>query len=195
MKTVRAVVGMGSNLGDSQRHLYDAARELGGIALTRVTRLSPLYLTKPVGPQDQNYFVNAVAELETGTDAPGLLAALQRIERAHGRTRTRRWGERTLDLDLLFYGDERRAGEFLTLPHPEVLRRVFTVVPLLAIDPEFTLPDGTKLRDSLGGLPGEDLRAMRRLTHMDGRGGKRVPPGKRTLRLWFALRTGLGRPA
>jgi 2-amino-4-hydroxy-6-hydroxymethyldihydropteridine diphosphokinase len=102
-----------------------------------------------MGPADQPDYLNAVACLETGLDAPALLTALQEIERAHGRQRRpdRRWGPRTLDLDLLLFGDRVMTTPELTLPHPGLTERAFVVEPLLELAADLRLPDGRVLLD------------------------------------------------
>ena len=117
--TVAAFVGLGSNLDDPATQVATAAEELRGLSAGHFA-LSPLYASKAVGPGEQPDYVNAVAQLETG-DAPlALLHSLQQIEQRHGRVRTQRWGARTLDLDLLLYGDLTLSHRDLTLPPPRI---------------------------------------------------------------------------
>lgn len=162
---VKAVIGLGSNLGDSKRHLMNAVKELNRYDGIRVTDISSLYLTKPVGPQDQNYFINAVAVIDTGYSARDLLDVLHQVENSHHRRRIRHWGERTLDLDILFFGNEVIDTEDLQVPHPEIVNRAFVIIPLLEIDSSYAMPDGRYLRDMIPGLPKDDLRQMRRLSY------------------------------
>lgn len=139
--TVRAYVGLGANLDDPAAHLHRALSDLDGIRLTRVALRSRLYRNPPMGPAAQPDYVNAVAALDTGLAPQALLEALQEIERAHGRVRgAERWGPRTLDLDLLLYGDLRRDDARLTLPHPGLHRRAFVLYPLREIAPELVVP-------------------------------------------------------
>jgi 2-amino-4-hydroxy-6-hydroxymethyldihydropteridine diphosphokinase len=128
---LRAYVGMGSNLGDRAGNLLLGVRAMLDASLS-VARLSSIYETEPVGVSDeQPAYLNMVAELAAPLPpSEELLAQLLDIERATGRTRTRPLGARTLDLDLLLYGDERRASERLTLPHPRMHLRRFVLVPL-----------------------------------------------------------------
>lgn len=161
---VKAVIGLGSNLGDSKRHLMNAVKELDRYDGIRVTDISSLYLTKPVGPQDQNYFINAVAVIDTGYSAHELLDVLHQIENSHHRRRIRHWGERTLDLDILFFGSEIIDTADLQVPHPEIVNRAFVIIPLLEIDFSCAMPDGRHLREMIPGLPEDDLRQMRRLS-------------------------------
>lgn len=140
-----ACIGLGANLGDAEATLRAATTALRALPHSRLTGLSSLYRSAPVGPADQDDYLNAVATLETALAPHALLAALQSIENAHGRVRTLRWGPRTLDLDLLLYGNDRISTADLTVPHPELVRRNFVLIPLLEILPAITLPDGTRL--------------------------------------------------
>lgn len=132
----RVFVGLGSNLDDPRGQVLRALRELEAIARTRVVRRSSLYRSEPWGIAGQPAYVNAAAELATGLDPHALLSHLFAIERAHGRRRDgTRWGPRTLDLDLLAYGDVRIDEPGLVLPHPHLHERVFALMPLAEIDP------------------------------------------------------------
>src|SRR5690606_19423937 len=111
-------VGLGSNLDDPRRQLLDAMDELDRLPGTRLRRRSSLYRSAPMGRQDQPDFINAVAEIETGLQPEPLLDALQGIEAAHGRVRERRWGPRTLDLDIRIYKNEQIRTERPVVPHP-----------------------------------------------------------------------------
>lgn len=129
--SVVTYIGLGSNLGDSRQILTEAVQNLTNLG--RVTT-SKLYQSPPMGPQDQPNYLNAVARLETDLEALPLLDELQRIEDESGRVRLRRWGERTLDLDLLTYGQENIQNERLTVPHIGILERDFVIIPLLDLD-------------------------------------------------------------
>ena len=137
----RAYVGMGSNLGDRAGNLLLALRGMFEAGLV-VTRLSSVYETEPVGVEDeQPAFLNMVAELSAPLPPPeGLLRLLLDIERALGRLRPRPLAPRTLDLDLLLYGDELTATELLTLPHPRLHLRRFVLAPLAELIPEALHP-------------------------------------------------------
>ncbi|MEZ2902414.1 2-amino-4-hydroxy-6-hydroxymethyldihydropteridine diphosphokinase [Acinetobacter terrestris] len=124
-------IGLGSNLGDSRQILLEAVQKLA--TLGRV-KTSKLYQSPPMGPQDQPNYLNAVAQLETELAPLVLLDELQRFEQESGRVRLRRWGERTLDLDLLVYGQEHIQNERLTVPHAGLFERDFVVIPLLDLD-------------------------------------------------------------
>jgi 2-amino-4-hydroxy-6-hydroxymethyldihydropteridine diphosphokinase len=135
-----AYVGLGSNLGDRAGYLLLAVRGMLDAGLT-VTRLSSIYETEPVGVIDQPAFLNMVAELHVTIFSPEqTLARLLRIEYALGRRRDTLRGPRTIDLDLLLYGDERRATEFLQLPHPRLHERRFVLTPLAELAPQLLHP-------------------------------------------------------
>ena len=128
----KTYIGLGSNLGDSEQILREAVaklRTLGAVAVSK------LYQSPPMGPQDQPHYYNAVAQLNTHLEPLALLDELQRIENEAGRVRLRRWGERTLDLDLLLYAEKNIINERLTVPHIGILERDFVVIPLLDLDP------------------------------------------------------------
>lgn len=132
----RAYVGLGSNLSDPVAQVRRALRALGAMADTQLVAHSRLYRNPPMGPQDQPDYVNAVAALDSRLGAAELLAALQGIEQAQGRQRDgTRWGPRTLDLDLLLFGDETIATRGLSVPHPGIAERAFVLVPLAEIAP------------------------------------------------------------
>lgn len=145
-------VGLGSNLDDPRRQLLDAMDELDRLPGTRLRRRSSLYRSAPMGPQDQPDFINAVAELETGLQPEPLLDALQGIEAAHGRVRERRWGPRTLDLDILIYKNEQIRTERLVVPHPGLPRRAFVLYPLAELAPGLTVPGQGRVSDLLAKL-------------------------------------------
>lgn len=124
-------IGMGSNLGESREILRSAVEQLKQLGQVRVSRL---YESPPMGPQDQPHYLNAVAQLETTLNPLELLDHLQQFEQDAGRVRLRRWGERTLDLDLLLYADQEIQHERLMVPHVGLLERDFVVVPLLDLN-------------------------------------------------------------
>lgn len=154
---VDAYVGLGSNLSDPKRQLLAAFDELDLIPNTLLSRRSPLYASAPLGPADQPDYVNAVAILHTRLDPFALLDQLQAIEAAHDRVRGVRWGPRTLDLDLLLFGQAVIDSERLVVPHPQMLKRAFVLVPLNDVAPGLELPGGGALADHLGDV---DTRAI-----------------------------------
>lgn len=134
-------VGLGSNLEQPEKQIADALAFLDGMANAVVTKCSSLYRSKPVGPRGQPDYINAVAVLETTLSPLDLLDQLQAIETQHGRVRgSVRWGPRTLDLDLLLYGDKKINNERLTVPHPEIQHRDFVLIPLSEIAPDLVIP-------------------------------------------------------
>lgn len=128
-------VAVGSNLGPREAHLYRATKQLAEDPALRLLRVSTVFETSPVGPRDQPDYLNLVIVGEATCDADSLLDRFQAIERSAGRVRGRRWGERTLDLDLLLWGDEVISNPRLTVPHTELAQRRFVLVPLVEVDP------------------------------------------------------------
>lgn len=152
---VRAFLGLGSNLGDRAANLARAAAELGGPGL-RVVGRSTIYETPPWGNVDQPPFLNQVLEVETTLDPPALLARSQGVERRLGRVRAERWGPRLIDVDILLYGNSRIRRRGLTVPHAELHRRAFALVPLLELWPDAALPGGQAAEELLRRLPERD---------------------------------------
>jgi 2-amino-4-hydroxy-6-hydroxymethyldihydropteridine diphosphokinase len=136
-------IGIGSNLGESQQQINVACKAMSTLADTRVLNVSSLYCSKPMGPQNQPDYINAVCLIETELSPHALLAALQQIEKDNGRTRDgERWGARTLDLDILLYGSETIDTSDLIVPHCGMSEREFVLVPLFEIAPMMIMPDG-----------------------------------------------------
>jgi 2-amino-4-hydroxy-6-hydroxymethyldihydropteridine diphosphokinase len=136
-----AYVALGSNLADPRRQVGSAFEALAGLPGARLVARSALWRTRPVGPQDQPDFVNAVAGLVTTAGPRDFLESLQSIERRLGKTEPAvRWGPRVIDLDLLVFGDERVAETGLTLPHPGLHQRNFVLYPLAEIAAELWVP-------------------------------------------------------
>ncbi len=135
-----AYVGVGSNLGDPAARVRAAFGALAGLPQTQLIATSRLYRTAPFGPVPQGDFINAVAGLLTQLGAEDLLRQLRAIETAAGRVREQRWGPRTLDLDLLVYGDQRIDTPDLTVPHPGIAERGFVLAPLLDLAPTLEIP-------------------------------------------------------
>ncbi|MEO8039381.1 MAG: 2-amino-4-hydroxy-6-hydroxymethyldihydropteridine diphosphokinase [Betaproteobacteria bacterium] len=132
---VKAYIGLGSNLEMPDRQLAGALEALAGLPGTRVEAVSAFYRTAPIGFAGQPDFVNAVARIETLLAARDLLDRLLAIEREHGRVREHLNGPRTLDLDLLLYGDHELLEDGLTVPHPRMHQRAFVMVPLAELAP------------------------------------------------------------
>ena len=133
-------VGLGANLGEPQRRVREAFRELDAIPHTRVVRTSSLYRSAPIGYAEQPSFVNAVAQLETGLPAERLLAELHAIEARHGRSRSFANAPRTLDLDLLLFGNIVIDTGNLKVPHARMHERAFVLRPLVEIAPDAEVP-------------------------------------------------------
>jgi 2-amino-4-hydroxy-6-hydroxymethyldihydropteridine diphosphokinase len=139
--TVRAYIGIGSNLDHPAARVQAAFGELERLPGTRLAARSSLYGSKPMGPADQPDFVNAVAGVDTRLPAVDLLQALTQIEDQQGRDRgAEQWGPRTLDLDLLLYGEQRITTPALTVPHPGMHERDFVLVPLAEIAGDLDVP-------------------------------------------------------
>jgi 2-amino-4-hydroxy-6-hydroxymethyldihydropteridine diphosphokinase len=149
---VSAFVGLGANLDDPSAQVRRAFTELARLPQSALVAKSSLWRSDPVGYANQPEFINAVAEIETCLSADALLAELQKVEAAHGRERSFPNAPRTLDLDLLLYGDEVRASPCLTLPHPRMHERAFVLKPLVEISPEAVIPGRASARASLQAL-------------------------------------------
>lgn len=148
--TTRAYVGLGSNLGDREATLLRALELLAAEAGVAVTTVSAFRDTEPVGYVDQPRFLNAVAAVDTELTARELLDQLLGVERSLGRRRDGpRFGPRTVDLDLLLYGDATIEEPGLSVPHPRLGERRFVLEPLAELDPALALPDGRKVVDLL----------------------------------------------
>jgi len=137
---VSACVALGANLGEAVATLRQALADIAALPHTQLLQASPLLSSAPLDADGPAY-VNAVARLETRLNAVELLQALQGLENAAGRTRDYRHAPRTLDLDLLFYGDAQMQSDFLCLPHPRWAQRAFVLLPLQAVCPEKVTPD------------------------------------------------------
>lgn len=151
-----AYIAIGSNLASPLEQVNAAVQALGDIPQTRVVALSSFYRTPPLGPQDQPDYLNAAIALETALSAEALLDNTQRIELQQGRVRKEeRWGPRTLDLDIMLFGDAVINTERLTVPHYDMKRRGFMLWPLFEIAPDLIFPDGESLSALLTQLNAE----------------------------------------
>ena len=135
-----AYVAFGSNLGDSRQLIDEAVEKLGSIAQNKVLKVSDYIVTKPYGVEDQPDFLNGCLMLETLLEPLELLDAMQNIENEAGRKRIKRWGPRTLDLDLIFYDDDIICNERLTVPHADMKNREFVLKPMAQIAPYYVHP-------------------------------------------------------
>ncbi|HDT6510303.1 TPA: 2-amino-4-hydroxy-6-hydroxymethyldihydropteridine diphosphokinase [Klebsiella aerogenes] len=151
-----AYIAIGSNLASPLEQVNAAIRALAEIPDSRVASVSSLYRTPPLGPQDQPDYLNAAVALETSLAPEALLDHTQRIELQQGRVRkAERWGPRTLDLDIMLFGDEVINSERLTVPHYDMKNRGFMLWPLFEIAPQLHFPDGLALRTVLENLGAE----------------------------------------
>jgi 2-amino-4-hydroxy-6-hydroxymethyldihydropteridine diphosphokinase len=139
-----AVLGLGANLGERLRALQRAVDLLDAEPGIVVRRSSRIWETAPIGPEQPD-FLNAVVEIETTLRPLEVLAACQRAEQALGRTREVRWGPRTLDVDVLFYGDVAVDLPELVVPHPRLTERAFVILPLLDLRSDPVLPSGVRI--------------------------------------------------
>lgn len=131
---VNCYIGIGSNLGDRQKFIRLAIKKINALKETRVLKISRIIETKPQGgPSGQGKFLNAALKIKTNFSALVLLRKLKKIEDELGREKTVRWGPRTIDLDILFYGDKIINREDLKVPHPKIFEREFMIKPLLEI--------------------------------------------------------------
>lgn len=162
MIPVRCYIGLGSNLGDPVANLHSALTQLAATVGVQLRGVSRFYISKPMGPKDQPDYANAVAAVDSTLSAFALLQALFAIERRHGRVRDAhlRWGARTLDLDLLLYGDAQINHTDLQVPHPGIGERSFVVLPLIDIAPRLRFPDGRSVQECLQRLPCDDLTPL-----------------------------------
>jgi 2-amino-4-hydroxy-6-hydroxymethyldihydropteridine diphosphokinase len=142
--SVTAVLSLGSNLGDRERTIREAISDIGALPGVSILRASGLVETPALKPHgvdaDAPAYLNAVVAISTDSAPDALLAALAGIETGHGRVREVRWGDRTLDIDIVTFGDHEQGDPALTLPHPRASERAFVLVPWLEIDPDAVLP-------------------------------------------------------
>ncbi|BAU26166.1 2-amino-4-hydroxy-6-hydroxymethyldihydropteridine diphosphokinase [Aneurinibacillus soli] len=136
----RVFFGLGSNMGDKEGTLQEAVRLLDAVSGIQVLRSSSLYETDPVGYVEQDVFYNLVLEADVILPPQALLEETQRIEQQLGRTRDIRWGPRTVDIDILLYGEQQEDTEALCIPHPRMAERAFVLVPLAELVPHQVIP-------------------------------------------------------
>ena len=151
-----AYIALGSNLASPLEQVNAAVQALGEIPHSRIQAVSSFYRTPPLGPQDQPDYLNAAVVLNTALDAETLLDNTQRIELQQGRVRkAERWGPRTLDLDIMLFGNEVINTYRLTVPHYDMKNRGFMLWPLFEVAPDLIFPDGISLKSILDGLGAE----------------------------------------
>lgn len=157
----RVYIGLGSNLDTPRQQLHSALEALAQLPHSHLVGHSSLYVSDPLGPADQPRYVNAVAALDTELQPWALLDALQRIEQEQGRVRkAERWGPRTLDLDILLFGERLIDDERLNVPHYHMHARPFVLYPLAELAPELLLPDGRSLPELLAACPFSGLERL-----------------------------------
>ncbi|MFA4902977.1 MAG: 2-amino-4-hydroxy-6-hydroxymethyldihydropteridine diphosphokinase [Desulfobaccales bacterium] len=163
---VIAYLGLGANLGDPEEQLHEALERLNLAYEVEVTRVSTFYRNPPLGPENQPWYINAVARVRTRLGPEELLRLLQQIEVDMGRVRGERWGPRVIDLDLLLYNGEVIFTPKLVVPHPEMHRRVFVLAPLAEIAPRAWHPVlGKSAGDLLAKLDAADLTKLQPIAH------------------------------
>ncbi|MDA9411342.1 2-amino-4-hydroxy-6-hydroxymethyldihydropteridine diphosphokinase [Bradyrhizobium sp. CCBAU 45384] len=155
------LIALGGNVGDVRTTFKKAIAHICGMAQATVIARSSDYATPPWGDENQDPFVNACVEIETGLDPHALLFVMQKVEQKFGRTRDqdRRWGPRTLDLDMIAYDDVSMNKPDLTLPHPRLFERAFVLVPLAEIAPERVI-SGIRVRDALASVSTQGIEQL-----------------------------------
>jgi len=157
----RVYVALGANLGEPARTIRSALEALDTLPSCRLLRASRLYRTPPMGPPGQPDYINAVAELECGLEAHALLDELLVIETAHGRVRGEaRWGPRTLDLDILVFGDRELNDDRLTIPHAHIAERGFFLLPLAELAFTLAVPGRGRVAELLQGVSLEGIHPL-----------------------------------
>lgn len=168
-----AFLGLGSNIEDRFEHLQGAVDLLDRDPRTRVDAVSSVYESAPVGGPPQPDYFNMAVRVATRRSPRRLLELCAEVEAALGRRRQERWGPRTIDVDILLYGDRSVSTKRLQIPHPRLVQRPFALIPLLEVAPGATLPDGRSIAGLLGPLaPVEDVRAVGHQVGLPG-GGRR----------------------
>lgn len=157
---MRCFIGLGSNLENPQQQINTAIEDINTVENVKVVQRSSLYRSPPMGPQDQPDYINAVIEIETDLLAHDLLDELQTIEQQHGRVRKRHWGERTLDLDILLYGQQVITDDRLTVPHPGIAERAFVIYPLAEIAADWTVPGKGQVTRLVQDCPADGLEKL-----------------------------------
>jgi len=159
----QVLIGLGSNLNNPIAQIQCAITRIQDLKSIRLLKQSPLYESLPQGPQDQDNFINAVILVESTLSPVELLEQLQGIEKQQGRIKYRHWGERVIDLDIIFYGQQQVKEEVpeLTIPHPQALQRDFVVIPALDIVANWQLPDASFLKDHAKHCLNHQLRLIK----------------------------------
>ncbi|MEK9285664.1 MULTISPECIES: 2-amino-4-hydroxy-6-hydroxymethyldihydropteridine diphosphokinase [unclassified Bradyrhizobium] len=161
IRSASALIALGGNVGDVRATFKKAIAHICSMAQAALLARSSDYTTPPWGDEEQDPFINACIEIETNLDPHALLFVMQKVEQKFGRTRTkeRRWGPRTLDLDMIAYDDVALQTPDLTLPHPRLFERAFVLVPLAEIAPD-RLIAGIKVRDALASVSTQGIERL-----------------------------------
>jgi len=161
MRTYRAFLSLGSNLGNRKENLQRAVEALAAHPGIRLAASSSIYETEPVGFRDQPRFLNSVIEVETELSPGELLDVAHGIENDMGRVRTFKWGPRVIDVDILIYDGACEDSEKVIIPHPRMLERAFVLAPLAEIAPNLEIADGIRAAQALEVLSEEEKRGVR----------------------------------
>lgn len=161
-RLTRAYIGLGSNLEDPRAQVERAINSIEKIPDTSLINVSSWYQSTAVGPGDQPDYINGAVSVDTYLPPESLLSALQTIEAAQGRVRNERWAARTLDLDLLLYGDIIVSTDRLQVPHPRLQERNFVLYPLAELAPRLALPSGDTLQSLVESIGTEGLSKLER---------------------------------
>lgn len=164
---VTAYIGLGANLGDPVAQLDAAVQAMGQHQQIQLLKLSKVYRSQPHGPQDQPDYYNAVLQIKTTLPPGDLLVLLQAIEKENGRQRdqqTRRWGARTLDLDIILYDNLTMNSKSLVIPHPRAYCREFVIQPLMDLDKTLEIPTFGKVEQLAASLPINTMQVIRHVT-------------------------------
>jgi len=166
-KLNRCYIGLGSNLDEPLKQLNDAKNKIESLPDIKLSQLSSIYQSKALTLDDepQNDYLNAVIEIETSLDCESLLNALQQFELDQGRTREKRWAARTIDLDILLYGDQQIKTERLIVPHVEIENRNFVMIPLSQLNSDIEIPGKGKLKNLIENLSDQ---ALEKVSEFDG---------------------------
>lgn len=162
-----AYIGLGSNLGNRERYLLSALEKLKKDAQIVIKKVSSIYETAPVGVVDQPLFLNMVIEIETAYSPIELLNCLQVIENGCKRKRERKWGPRTLDLDILLFNQENMKSERLEIPHPRMAERAFVLIPLYEINPALVQTLFAKAYEMVKQSNNQAVTLWKRYSHME----------------------------
>lgn len=158
-RTFDAILGLGSNIGDRIANITQAIDRLTSDGTVKLVQRSRFYRTAPWGVTDQDWFVNACIAVKTGVSPRELLARCQTVENDMARVRTRHWGPRNIDVDILTFGDQRITEPDLIIPHPRISERAFVLVPLKDIAPELKI-DGSSIDQMLAKLDASDVQLL-----------------------------------